>query len=66
MNITGRPILLTTLAIDGGLLILGFGLFRPIVYFGLMVIITLSAACLGTVLVLPAVLSIGRRRAANP
>ena len=64
MNITGRPIVLTTLAIDGGLLILGFGLFKPIVYFGLMVIITLSAACLGTVLVLPAVLSIGRRRAA--
>jgi len=62
MNITGRPIVLTTLAIDGGLLILGFGMFKPIVYFGLMVIITLSAACLGTVLVLPAVLSIGRRR----
>jgi hydrophobe/amphiphile efflux-3 (HAE3) family protein len=62
MNITGRPIVLTTLAIDGGLLILGFGLFKPIVYFGLLVIITLSAACLGTVLVLPAVLSIGRRR----
>jgi len=66
MNITGRPIVLTTLAIDGGLLILGFGLFKPIVYFGLMVIITLSAACLGTILVLPAVLSIGRRRTANP
>jgi predicted RND superfamily exporter protein len=62
MNITGRPIVLTTLAIDGGMLILGFGLFKPIVYFGLLVIITLSAACLGTVLVLPAVLSIGRRR----
>ena len=62
MNITGRPIVLTTLAIDGGLLILGFGLFKPIVYFGLMVVITLSAACLGTVLVLPAVLSIGRGR----
>jgi predicted RND superfamily exporter protein len=62
MNITGRPIVLTTLAIDGGLLILAFGMFKPIVYFGLMVIITLSAACLGTVLVLPAVLSIGRRR----
>ena len=60
MNITGRPIVLTTLAIDGGMIILGFGMFKPIVYFGLMVIITLSAACLGTVLVLPAVLSIGR------
>ncbi len=66
MNITGRPIVLTTLAIDGGLLILGFGMFKPIVYFGLMVIITLSAACLGTVLVLPAVLSIGRRRNVKP
>ncbi|UCF97118.1 MAG: MMPL family transporter, partial [Spirochaetaceae bacterium] len=43
MNITGRPIVLTTLAIDGGLLILGFGLFKPIVYFGLLVIIALSA-----------------------
>jgi predicted RND superfamily exporter protein len=66
MSITGRPIVLTTLAIDGGLIILGFGMFKPIVYFGLLVIITLSAACLGTVLVLPAVLSIGRGRTNNP
>jgi predicted RND superfamily exporter protein len=65
MNITGRPIVLTTLAIDGGLLILGFGLFKPIVYFGLMVIVTLTAACLATILVLPAVLSIGARRSAG-
>ena len=66
MNITGRPIVLTTLAIDGGLLILGFGLFKPIVYFGMLVIITLTATCLGTVLVLPAVLSFGRGRYAKP
>jgi uncharacterized protein len=65
MNITGRPIVLTTLAIDGGLIVLGFGVFKPIVYFGLMVIITLSAACLGTVLVLPAVLSVGRGKRRN-
>lgn len=62
MNITGRPIVLTTLAIDGGLLILGFGLFKPVVYFGMLVIVTLTATCLGTVLVLPAVLSFGRGR----
>ena len=66
MNITGRPIVLTTLAIDGGFIILGFGLFKPIVYFGMLVIITLTATCLGTVLVLPAVLSIGRGRYTKP
>jgi hydrophobe/amphiphile efflux-3 (HAE3) family protein len=66
MNIAGRPIVLTTLAIDGGLLILGFGLFKPVVYFGMLVIVTLTATCLGTVLVLPAVLSFGRGRYGNP
>jgi len=66
MNITGRPIVLTTLAIDGGLLILGFGLFKPIMYFGMLVIVTLTATCLGTVLVLPVVLSFGRGGYARP
>lgn len=66
MSITGRPIVLTTLAIDGGLLVLGCGPFKPVVYFGMLVIGTLTATCLGTVLVLPAVLSFGRGRCGNP
>jgi len=60
MRITGRPIVLTTLSIVAGLSILGFAVFRPIIYFGLLVVLTLAATCLGTIIVLPAVLSFRR------
>ena len=60
LAVTGRPILLTTMSIVGGLLVLSLASFRPIVYFGILVVVTLSAACASTLIVLPAILSVLR------
>ena len=62
LAITGRPILLTTTAIAGGLLILLFANFKPIVFFGLLVAIVLVATAVGTLVLLPALLSFRRPR----
>jgi predicted RND superfamily exporter protein len=61
LSITGRPILLTTVAIVSGLVVLVFASFKPILYFGMLVIVALSATCLATLFVLPAVLMVSRR-----
>ncbi len=61
LRITGRPILLTTISIVGGLLILTLSSFRPVIYFGLLVAFSLFATAIGTLVVLPAVLSIKQR-----
>lgn len=53
-RITGRPIVLTTVSIVAGLLMLCFASFKPIVYFGLLVSISLTAAMVSTLLFLPA------------
>ncbi|MBN1836546.1 MAG: MMPL family transporter [Spirochaetales bacterium] len=65
MSVTGRPIVLTSVSIVAGLLILGLATFRPIMYFGLLVCFTLAATCLGTIVVLPAVLALGAKRKAG-
>ena len=59
--VTGRPILLTTISIVAGLLVLTLSGFRPIVYFGVLVVFTLSATCASTLIVLPAFLSLSRK-----
>ena len=56
LAVTGRPILLTTISIVGGLLALCFSSFNPILYFGILVVATLSAACISTLILLPAIL----------
>jgi hypothetical protein len=56
--VTGRPIFLTSLSIVAGLLVLVLASFRPIVYFGLLVVFTLAATCAGTLIVLPALLAL--------
>jgi predicted RND superfamily exporter protein len=53
---TGRPIFLTSLAIVAGLAVLALASFRPIVYFGVLVVFTLAATCASTLVVLPALL----------
>jgi predicted RND superfamily exporter protein len=58
LSITGRPILLTTAAIVGGLLVLVLASFKPIAYFGILIIVALSATCLATLFVVPAILVI--------
>ena len=52
----GRPIVITTLSIVAGLLFLGFAQFQPIRYFGLLIVFTLSTACLATLFILPPLL----------
>jgi len=53
---TGRPIILTTLSVDAGLLMLLFASFNPIKYFGILMCLALTVAMLSTLLVLPSFL----------
>ncbi len=53
LMLTGRPIVLTSLSIVLGLTWFVFAEFRPIVYFGLLIAITLTTACLATLFLLP-------------
>jgi hypothetical protein len=55
-RITGRPIFHTTVSVVGGLIVLVFASFKGISYFGLLVAITLTAALIGTLFFLPAIL----------
>ena len=61
---TGRPIFLTSLSIVAGLAVLALSSFRPILYFGVLVVFTLAATCASTLIVLPALLALlpGRSR----
>lgn len=56
LEVTGRPIVLTTASIVGGLLVLTLGNFEPIVFFGLLVSSALLTTMIGTLVVLPVVL----------
>lgn len=53
---TGRAIILTTLSIDMGLVMLTFASFNPIRYFGLLLIVSLTASMLSTIFILPSIL----------
>jgi len=54
---TGRPIILTTVSIVAGLLFLSFAQFKPIRYFGFLIVFTLTSAMLATLLLLPPLLN---------
>ena len=58
LRIAGRPIIITTSSIIGGLLVLTFASFKPIIYFGLLVAMALFTAAFGTLFVLPSILSL--------
>jgi len=62
MVIVGRPIILTTASIIGGLMVLTVANFQPVIYFGLLVSITLFAAAVGSLIILPAILSFQAKR----
>ena len=55
---TGRPIMHTTISIVGGLLFLLLSSFLGIAYFGLLICFTLLFTMIGTLVLLPAVLSL--------
>lgn len=50
---TGRPIILTTVSVDAGLLMLLFGSYTPIRYFGILMTVALTAAMISTLCMLP-------------
>ncbi len=58
---TGRAIFLTTLSIDCGMVMLAFASFNPIKYFGLLMIVSLSASMIATLCILPAVIILNDR-----
>ena len=60
--ITGRPILLTTITIMGGLIVFVFSNFLAITYFGLLLCLTLLSTLLGTLFILPAFCSLGIKK----
>jgi hypothetical protein len=53
---TGRPIMLTTFSIVLGMMMLTFGSYSPIKYFGLLMSTALLNSMLATILILPAVI----------
>ena len=67
LKITGRPILITSVSIIGGFLIFTLASFKPIVYFGALVAFSLLTAAIGTLIILPAILSLidGRKGQLN-
>ena len=77
LAIMGQPVLLSSLSIAAGLLVFLTATFRPVLYFGLLVLFTLLATTGGTLVTLPTLLGIdtrirlargkaGRRAAASP
>jgi predicted RND superfamily exporter protein len=57
----GQPVLLASLSIALGLLVFATAAFRPIVYFGMLVLFTLVATTAGTVVTLPTLLALDTR-----
>ncbi len=53
---TGRPIILTTISVDAGLIMLLFASYTPIQYFGVLMCVALTAAMLATLCILPPVM----------
>jgi uncharacterized protein len=53
MELTGRPIILTSLSIMAGLILLLFSTFRPIGYFGILISIALFNTTIGCLFFLP-------------
>ncbi len=62
LKYTGRPIVVTSFSIVAGFLVLTFASFQPIVFFGILVALALLTAMLGTLIILPAILSLTERR----
>jgi uncharacterized protein len=62
LTVMGQPIMLSSLSIIAGMLVFLTAAFRPIVYFGMLVLFTLLATTGGTLVTLPALLALDTRR----
>ena len=56
LAVTGRPIVLTSLALIAGFSVLSLSRFTPVAYFGLLVALAMVATTVGALLVLPTAL----------
>ena len=61
LSIMGQPILLSSLSIVAGLLVFVTATFRPVMYFGVLVLVTLFATTAGTLVTLPTLLALDAR-----
>jgi predicted RND superfamily exporter protein len=61
LTVMGPPALLSSLSIIAGMLVFTTAAFRPVVYFGLLVLFTLLATLGGTLITLPAILAMDTR-----
>jgi uncharacterized protein len=61
LTIMGQPVILSSLSIAIGLLVFATAAFRPVVYFGMLVLFTLLATTLGTLVTLPSLLALDTR-----
>ncbi|MCX7028545.1 MAG: efflux RND transporter permease subunit [Spirochaetes bacterium] len=59
LKVAGRPMVLTSLSIMLALLVFVFSAFRPLVYFGVLISLSLVTTTAGALILLPAVLYVG-------
>ena len=61
LKVAGRPMVLTSLSIMVALLVFVFSAFRPIVYFGVLISLSLVMTTAGALILLPSLLYLGMR-----
>jgi hypothetical protein len=61
LAIMGQPVLLSSIVIIAGLSVFLTAAFRPVMFFGVLVIVALAATAFGTLITLPVLLSIDTR-----
>lgn len=61
LQVMGRPVILSTASVVAGLAVLATAAFRPVVYFGLLVLFSLAVTAAGNLVLLPALLVVDRR-----
>jgi predicted RND superfamily exporter protein len=59
LKVAGRPMVLTTLSIMCALLVFVFSAFRPLVYFGVLISLSLIMTTAGALILLPSLLYVG-------
>jgi predicted RND superfamily exporter protein len=59
--VVGQPVMLSSLSIMFGMLVFATASFRPVVYFGMLVLFTLAATTVGTLVTLPTLLGLDTR-----
>ena len=61
LEVMGQPVLLASVSIIAGLLVFLTAAFRPVMFFGVLVVVTLAATTVGTLITLPALLGLDAR-----